>query len=293
MIKEKVNICCATDDNFAQHCAVMICSLLENTKTPEEIFFYMLLTSDLKEENKRIFEDLIKKYNSHINFVFVPSKFFEKLPTNNSFTKNAFSRVFIPDVLPNIEKIIYLDCDIVVKGDIKKLWSMEMNNKTISAVQNYSLKNIYENVLNFTQDYYFNSGVLVIDLIRFEKNKIKEKVIDFATKNSTKLIHPDQQSLYYALYNDWNELPLAWNFIYLTPKSKTLSNYSPQIYNAIKNPKIIHFVGGNKPTNPENSGLFKQIYFYYLAMTPFKRNMTDYEQKKYLTRLGYQQRLLS
>jgi lipopolysaccharide biosynthesis glycosyltransferase len=270
--KNQIHIACATDDNFAQHCAVMIYSLLKNTQNPKNINLYVLLTSQLKSENREKLEEIIKKYDSKITFIELEKKYFNNIPKNNTFTINAFSRIFIPDLIEGIDKIIYLDCDMLVEGDIKILWDSPMNGKTISAVHSHYLQNLYKNVMDCDKDYYFNSGVLVIDLVKFKENKIKEKVIEFVLKNQGKLVHPDQQALNFALHNDWNELPLEWNLIsqYFNKTIKFDENISHIIQNAIKNIKIVHFAG-DKPTSPnlKCDNPFREKYFQYLSLTPF------------------------
>jgi len=266
-----MNIVCATDDNYSQHCAVMMCSVLENSKQPQNIVFYILVIEQLKDENVENLKQVGARYGAPVQFVILPKKYFEKLPYLNHLTMNAYSRLFFPDIFPNINKIIYLDSDVVVETDIEELWNRDMNGKVVSAVYDVALGMHYK-WFGFKNAKYFNSGVMLIDTKMYRKLGLQTKLVDFLIKNKPKIGLGDQDALDYLLYKDWDQMGLEWNVTgHLFEKSDEYpKEYKNELKFAQKNPKIIHFTPRWKPTNYFCDHPLASRYFYYLNLTPYK-----------------------
>ena len=118
-----LHICCCTDDNYAQHCAVMLCSLFVNNRAHR--FTVHVLINSLKDEYKRGLRQLAESYDSEILFYNVDSTLLEgcKYRVLRPLSEAAYYRVLLSSIISvNIDKILYLDCDIVVIGDVGELF---------------------------------------------------------------------------------------------------------------------------------------------------------------------------
>ncbi|MDE5565648.1 MAG: hypothetical protein K2I77_01560, partial [Anaeroplasmataceae bacterium] len=159
-----IHICYVINKNYIGQFKVSALSLLKNTK---ELVTFHILQSDLKLEDK---EDLIlffKKYNSIVQFYELSDELFVGLPKmNQDQSYTAYYKVFIPNVLKNLDKVLYLDADIIINGDIQKLYDIDTNQKLISCVLDKKInKKRKDHVLkiNGLENTYFNSGVLLFD----------------------------------------------------------------------------------------------------------------------------------
>ena len=128
-------VVCATDDNFIQHCSIMLVSLLINNRDVE-IF---VLTEGLKQENMNIIRTEVERYDGIVRFLQVDSEAVEKFPMPQSaglthISRATYYRLLISDLLPeNIHKAIYLDCDIVINGSLQELWDMKLDGYALAA----------------------------------------------------------------------------------------------------------------------------------------------------------------
>lgn len=118
---------------------------------------------------------------------------------------------------------------------------------------------------------YFNSGLLIINVDRWRKEKITDKVIQYIKENQDILFYPDQDALNVVLQEKWYSLEFRWNQISLFHNMNiTESSYAHEIQNALDNPAIVHFTEASKPWQYLNSHPNKKDYFYYLNLTGWR-----------------------
>ena len=135
---EEINICFTFDDNYAKYCATAMASILVNRKDNYKINFY-LITDSIKEENKQKLLKFQEEYGD-INIEFTSIKeedinIVKNISTHSYLSIASFYRLLLPNALNSIDKILYLDCDILINADVKKLFANEMKNKIIGAVE--------------------------------------------------------------------------------------------------------------------------------------------------------------
>jgi lipopolysaccharide biosynthesis glycosyltransferase len=129
----------------------------------------------------------------------------------------TYYRLFIASMFPQYQKIIYLDCDLVVLGDISKLYHTDLEGNVFAAGPEMFVRSTpefrryAEVALGVDPDGYVNAGVLVVDLEQFRKHKIEEKFIDLITRYDFDLLDPDQAYLNYLCDGKILALPSGWN----------------------------------------------------------------------------------
>ena len=128
-----MNIALCTDDKYAFPCGVCVTSILENNKN-EECNIY-ILTERLSESNIAKFKTLGKTYNQAINILRIDSKKFNELKISNRFPKSIYFRFLLPKLIENENKVLYLDCDIVVTSNLKELWETDITEYACGAVE--------------------------------------------------------------------------------------------------------------------------------------------------------------
>ncbi len=133
------------------------------------------------------------------------------------FSIVTYYRLFIASLFPNCDKIIYLDCDIVVLGDISELYNTDLGDAIFAAAPEQFVQNTHEfrvyaeKALGVDPDGYVNAGVLVLSLDQFRKNEIERKFVDLLTEYDFDLLDPDQAYLNYLCENKIRVLPNGWN----------------------------------------------------------------------------------
>ncbi len=143
----------------------------------------------------------------------------DRFPNLRHYSLNAFSRYFIPELTPDLKKVLYIDVDVIVKDDIAELYNQPMDNCAVAAV----LEDFYAG--NYTTlkdiiwpkykggDKYFNSGVLLMDIQKFIKNNYEQKLIDLTVKLYDKLNCPDQDVLNIMFDGKFKVLDYRYNFM--------------------------------------------------------------------------------
>lgn len=277
MITENINIVLASDNNYAQHVAVVAASILCNTKA--KVCFHVL-SDGISQKKVDLIQSTINSLGGKLS-VYDLSNYqcFEKLFTSGHISKAAYFRLDIANILPkNIAKVIYMDVDLLVLQDIEKLWSYDLQGKPMAAVPDYGImasKRLMKQkhkVLGLPLDgLYFNSGVVIMDLKEWRKHNYAEKVIKLAAEGD--LPHHDQDALNKVFMNNWTPLPLNWNVIppvfNLFSKILLHGDFRKKAVSARKDKAILHYAGRYKPWEFELKNGFNDKYYYYLQKTAF------------------------
>lgn len=276
---ETINIALASDDNYAQHVAVVMASVMGNCST-NEIHFY-ILSDDISEENKLKILQTSEILGCKVTIIELSErKSFEGLYTSGHISRAAYFRLDIANLLPqNVHKVVYLDVDLIVYGDIVELWGVNLDNKPLAAVPDLGImsskrlmKQKHKLLGINVDDLYFNSGVLILDLEQWRRHGYSKMVIDIAAAGS--LPHHDQDALNKVFYNLWKVLPLKWNVIppvfNLFAKILWNDNFRKNAIEAKKRQCIMHFAGRYKPWEFGRYSMFNDGYYSYLSLTAFK-----------------------
>ena len=150
----------ATDDNFAEILGVSLVSLYENSKDVDDIIVYVL-DSGISDENIKKLKSLPKKYSrSDLSFI-KATDISKELSMNVNLDRGSLSqyaRLFVSSVLPCIlDRVLYLDCDIIINKSISELWNLDIKGKTIAALKDAFSKQYRKNIDLEPDDIMFNS----------------------------------------------------------------------------------------------------------------------------------------
>lgn len=297
MSKEKINILCSTDENYIPLCGIMLTSLFENNKKHDVEVFVMSSIKGDKEKQKLL--DLANSYAQTLRFLDIDKNIFSNCPIRPSdyLTLAAYYRIIAPTILPNdIDKILYLDCDIIICGDLYELWNLDISNYSIAAardVRAISL-DVYKRLEYSPELSYFNSGVLVINVNYWRENSIIDRCFEFINKyqnDSQKLAAHDQDTLNVVLKDSKKLLPCKYNLSTgLLLNHHLMGHHSDdfrkEICDAIAKPVIIHFTADSKPWLKYAEHPYTKYFLKYMNISPWrkmkKKNVTPYYLFKYL-----------
>lgn len=258
MNKEIIPIFFASDDNYIPFLSVAISSLLEHA-SKDYNYDIIVLSSSLKEENKK----KIKEYEKDgicIKFENVKNKIENiiddlSLRLRDYYSISIYYRLFIPSLYPEYKKAIYLDADIVVIDDISKMYNENLNGYLVASVNDDVImshevfKEYSKQMIGIEPEKYFNSGVLLMNLEEFRKDRIEEKFLHLLSKFNFDVICPDQDYLNFLCKDKVKYLDKGWDRMPLEDKNFDDNNLH-----------LIHYNNFHKPWNYDNI-LYEDIYW--------------------------------
>ena len=274
--KKEIPIFFSTDDNYTPYLDVAIASLIANA-SKEYSYRIVVLNTGLYQDNV----DKIKMRENQrfaIDFVDI-SNSVEKI---KSYFKNVYHfsivtyyRIFISSLFPQYDKIVYLDCDVVVLGDVSQLYNIDLGNNILAATPDQYIPHteefcLYtENAIGVDRLKYVNAGVLVINLDEYRKQQIEEKFIELITTYDFDLVDPDQAYLNYLCRDKIYILPNGWN------KQPT-----PALCEGKKN--VVHYALYKKPWQYDDV-IDGECFWTYAKNSPFYehilKNKSDFSDE--------------
>jgi lipopolysaccharide biosynthesis glycosyltransferase len=275
MKKPEIPIVFATNIKYTTYCYVAIYSLIKNIKSDYFYHIYIFET-DLGDENKQMLESLSCQ-NVKVECMNV-SEYTSKVQLQGSLylSIETYYRLFIPCVLPQYEKILYLDSDMCILSDVAELYECDLQGYAIGAVKDelcHSLEYHAQTLGNLDCRKTFNAGVLLIDTARFEAEKIREKCLALLAEDyqreERKLILADQDALNIVLYENYCVLDKKWNYQpqYLCRTEEIFEEALEDYISAQEAAYIMHFASAYKPwTYPELPQ--SDVFWHYAQETP-------------------------
>ena len=278
-LKKEIPVFFASDDNYLPFLDVTLVSLIEHASREYFYSIYVLNTGLSEEGQNRI--KRLEDENFSINFVDMTDyigDLHKKLKNVYHFSLAAYYRLFIQGKFPQYKKILYLDCDIVVLGDISKLYNIDLEGNMLGGVvegfiQRVDAFNLYaREAIGVNPSEYINSGILVMDLEKFREENIEEKFTYLLSTYNFDTIDPDQAYLNYFCRERKKLLPISWN---KTPA-----------YNDIDvKPNIIHFALTKKPwqcdvPNAEYFWYYAKKSDFYNEIVKIRENFSEEDLRK-------------
>ncbi len=217
-MNREIPIFFSTDDNYIPFLDVAITSLIENASRAYE-YRIIILNTGLNEDNVRKVKEN-EKPGFKIDFIDISAEVENikaRFKNVYHFSVVTYYRLFIASLFPQYDKVLYLDCDLVVLGDVSELYNVELGDNILGAapeqfVQNTDAFRLYaERALGVDPDGYVNAGVLLMNLKEFRKNRIEEQFVDLITEYDFDLLDPDQAYLNYLCLGKIHVLPNGWN----------------------------------------------------------------------------------
>lgn len=268
-----LNVVFTIDKKFIQHFAVTLISLLENNRDLTVRAFLIHDISD--QEDLRILDGLsemvAERYGAAVETIFFNNALFDNYKVAPNYSKTVYYRLMITDLMPaDVDKVLFLDSDIVVTGSLKELARLEF--KYLAAVHDVSLDNNKErlNELGFPVKEYFNAGVLLIDVKSWREENIAAKLIELADEYINRIAWQDQDILNMFFYDKWHVLSRKYNALLVMEKLPEM-------------PVIIHYGGTHKPWLYAHDHPYKSQYWKYIKFTPFKdAKYPDYCFKEFI-----------
>ena len=267
----QINIAFGINDKFCQHCACTIASVLANADENDDYHFFIIY-DELSEENIKKFEKLKKIKPFIIDYIKIDISEFKKNVQSSNISTASFYRIKLFS-MENIDKILYLDSDIIVRKDIKNLYSLDIENYCIAGAKDIiwqKLKRSY----NLSKDsIYVNAGVLLINTEKTRNFDVLQKMKNFCKLHKQRQ-YGDQDIINYIFQENILEFDIKYNFCFPYYNEYDQDNY----YEIAQDPFILHYITDNKPWKPGSTCFMKSEYFKYLKRTPYYKSFMEFFQ---------------
>ena len=222
MKKTIIPIFYAADENYMPYLAVALASLKGYITDKYEYNIHVLYAGRLNGNATKV--KGMEGENFHIFFEDVGERIMritDCMHCRDYYTSAIYYRLFIPELFPQYEKAVYLDCDTIACTDIAKLYEIEIGENYIGAVADQAVAAVEEfraytkNALGIAYDHYFNSGVIVMNLAKFREIGFYERFGE-VLRSYDFTIAPDQDCLnlickdkVYYYEAGWNQMPIG------------------------------------------------------------------------------------
>ncbi len=235
---------------FWPHVAASIASLISYNKNISIHLFYEI--EDVVWKGR--LEKIVRKKNSRIYFHLFQKHLVEGFKMVSYLGLGAYYRIFLPRILNMSSRILYLDSDTIVADSLEELWDLDLEDNMVAARPSCELP--FQEMCNLSLGKdkalpYLNSGVLLIDVNKWNGNSTTEKIIDFIKGQPEKLLFADQCAINFVLSGKFKFLHPSWNVSYSdwgSISTDIITSYEmSELKSAMDHPKIIHFNGPLKP----------------------------------------------
>lgn len=268
--KNHIHICFASDDGYAPHLCVAIFSLLQNL---DKNFFANIFVLDggISNKNKEKIITSLKKFsNFELLFVSFDVNQYQNFPS--IIWLATYYRLEIAKKFPEISRMLYIDSDVVVTGDISSIFSYNIDEYYFWAISEITLRAYYKDRLWLSEkSKFFNSWVLFLNLNKIRQDNFFEKIKEYIILNSKNLFDSDQQAFNVIWENSWLSLAPKYNclpWIFYTNSYNNLWYCEKDFFDAKNYPIILHFAW-EKPWKYFCDHPKKDIYWQYRNQTNF------------------------
>lgn len=284
----KLNILYQSDDNYAPYLGVSLLSLLASNKAAQAIDIYVI-SEGISEENISKLKKTAEHYGREL--ILFDAKALQEKAQESGFTsymgfrknKMSYLKMFVEYVVPKeVERLVYVDSDTLIRGDLTPLMNIPMNDHPIGMVQDCLMSRCKHAVGIKRGEPYFNSGVILFDMQQWRQKHCLERIVDHAC-NVRVYGTVDQDFYNVVLKGDIEILPPEYNLqgMYLAYKPETFDRifkqdeayYSTEeIAHAKKSPVIIHFLRfmGEYPLSESSIHPVQKLFDRYLCRSLWK-----------------------
>lgn len=266
-----IHIALAFDNNYAEQALVLITSILFN-KGDEKIHLHIIDGGI----NSLVKNQILEFKDCQIEFHIIDDIIFKNYQKSDYYSASMLCSMILPDII-SVDKLIYLDSDIIVNSSLEELWKIDLKNNYIAAVEDANGKKYVKKFGLKKSSKFFNSGVMLVNCEKWRRDNISERAVKISMDNTGTRFGYDQTVLNQLFEGYVKFLDLKWNLQYC-PLSIWVTYDDIKGYErAILHPKIIHYVGDYKPWK-KGLGCFnpkQKEYFEYHKKTSYA--LTNYE----------------
>ena len=256
-----MNVVMAFNTGFLLPAITAIYSLLINN---DDIHLRILYV-DLSDSSKIVLDRLTKLgMNNSIEYIRIEGELLKKIKVQTGrWRQETFFRYYVTEVLPELDRVLWLDADILVRGSIKELYNTDFEGKSFAGVWDVTSNPLERLGLND----YINAGILLINAEKLKRTGEINKFWELVASPDYAADLPDQDALNIVFNKDIKIIDIIWNTFLYVPEEHA--------DNLIENSIIIHYISKYKPWNVEDTEYFVKVFEHYRAAEAFVKEYWD------------------
>ncbi len=279
----RLNVAYATGEYYAKHAGVSMISLFENNTEFSEIIVY-IIDNGIKEKSKESLTEISSRYNRTVFFVNSRDIYdADKFSSVGNYSSIIFSKMYLHKI-GDVEKIIYIDCDMIITNSLIELWEMDMNDYLVAGVRMPTPIQYKEWFSSGNDAKYINGGFILFNLNKWRSYGVERKIEEFIQKykeyeyieeNIICNICGEKILVLEPEYN-LNGLMIAFSSSQIKKLTNEKDFYTQKQLDVAKtNPTIIHFSSEiyERPWYENCNHPFKENYLFYLSLSPWSGQM--------------------
>ena len=277
----KIDIAVCFDKGFVMPTGVMMYSVCVNNQDVD-IDFHVLIDESVTEKYQQDLKDIADKFSGkRVHYYTIERLSAVSFPSKvKHVPQSTYYRLFLSDILPStIEKVLYLDGDIIVRHSLLPLWHINMDGYAIGAAKDAAGGDvaIYNRLSYPPEKGYFNAGVLLINLKYWRDNDVKKDCIRYIHDFPDRIFYQDQDVLNVVLQDKKLIFPIKYNFQAGFLKKVSCCDKRGYDSEGIKDPVIVHFTEAWKPwyIDLPFSHPYRSTFLKYQSQTKWKNCCYD------------------
>lgn len=303
--KTYVAVALACNDVYMPFTDTLVQSIVENT-SKENYYDIVIMHTSISDTNQRICKSIAKNYdNVSIRFLNVKTNFadYADVHVDRHLTVETYFRFMILDLFKAYDKVLYLDCDMIVNDDLAKLFKLDISDNYVAATRDLDFiaacnepgrEEFYqENILKYlninSNEDYFQAGVILFNVPEISKHFTSKDL--FAVALSRNWFYHDQDVLNHLFNGKIYYLEPRWNILSMlengSHRSRLFKNYLYARYNhqyeeCRRSPAVIHYAGIPKPWKDLNSDFADYFWMYARNCPMYERLLQISNEAKML-----------
>lgn len=271
-----LHIACAAEGRYIAHSAAMLHSVLADRRSQGAVVHY-LHDPAIPAGRRAGLASMVEGLGASIDFLPISDRRLAGLPTTGFTRKATWYRIFLPELLPELERVLYLDSDLIALADLGPLWASDVEDFYLAAATNvlepHYARRLEEAGLDPRR--YFNAGVMLLNLARMRRDGCGEALRAYGVEHASGLVLRDQDALNailggrrLALHPRWNCMNAYFRFPW------SVESFGPErLAEALADPAVRHFEGpaDNKPWHYLADHESRRAYDLHRRQTPWPR----------------------
>lgn len=294
-----LHVACSADQRYLAHSAAMLRSVLQK-RAGEPTVVHFLHGPQLRANAIHQLGRMVRHSSGTFIAHRIETTAIAGLPSWGRIPAVMWHRILLPDLLPDVSRILYLDVDVLVTDSLDELWECDLEEAYVAAVTNVPEWHRFghaEEIGLPRPESYFNSGVLLMNLTLMRRDRCTEALLRCARERIGDLLWPDQDALNIVLGRKRVALHPRWNLMNSIRQFPWASNFfdTDAIAEAVARPAIVHFEGpaDNKPWHVLSQNPYRALYREHRRRTPWPRyrpsgltpaNVTRLVRRRFSTR---------
>lgn len=265
-----MNVMYAADDGYAEILATSVSSLCRHNSDVN----LLILSMQITDEKKRLICTAAEQYGAMCTFCEMQdiSELTDCKVVADRDSLAQFGRLFIEGLVPaDWQRVLYLDCDTLVRGSLRALYDTDIDSYLIAGVED-AFSKYHRRTLHIPEDApYINSGVMLINLEQWKSIHAERQLLEQVNAHRGRILQGDQGLISMCFHQEIRPLPLKWNVVtYLydfTERQMRLYRKPNRYYSeeeiaeAIADPQIIHFTSSFASLRPWQTEASRHPYY--------------------------------